>query len=130
MYQVTTHNIIITADPVFLDDESNPQDHHYVWAYQIAIENQRATTIQLLTRYWCITNKLGSTQEVRGQGVIGKQPVIHPGETYHYTSGVPLTTPSGIMSGRYTFQDENGDLLETLIPTFSLDSPYETILLN
>lgn len=130
MYHAITHDISVSVTPVFLDEESKPEDHHYVWAYQIAIQNHRETTVQLLNRYWCITDKMGITQEVRGKGVVGEQPVIHPGDTYNYTSGVPLQTPSGIMAGRYTFQDENGDLLEVLVPTFSLDSPYENILLN
>ena len=130
MYSAVTHYIKISVEPLFLEDQSNPHESHFVWAYQIWIENLRATGVQLLSRYWCITDQMGVTQEVRGKGVIGEQPVIQPGSTYYYTSGVPLTTPSGLMGGRYTFQDEAGDLLEVTIPLFSLDSPYEKNLLN
>lgn len=130
MYSAITHSIKISVEPLFLEDQSNPPESHFVWAYQIWIENLRSTGVQLLSRYWSITDQMGITQEVRGKGVIGEQPVIQPGGTYHYTSGVPLTTPSGLMGGRYTFQDERGDLLEVTIPLFSLDSPYEKNLLN
>ncbi|MEB3701909.1 Co(2+)/Mg(2+) efflux protein ApaG [Candidatus Bealeia paramacronuclearis] len=130
MNSLVTHDIKVSVAVTFLDEESNPQEHHFLWGYQIWIENLGQSTIQLLSRHWCITDQIGITQEVRGKGVVGVQPVIDKGESYTYTSGVPLTTPSGIMAGEYTVQDEYGDLFEIIVPPFSLDSPYETRLLN
>ena len=101
-------------------------DNHYIWAYQVSIENLRKESIQLLKRTWHITDGQGTIHEVSGQGVVGEQPIIEPGETYQYTSGTPLSTPSGIMEGIYYIKTKDGQMLEIEIPTFSLDSPFET----
>ena len=120
----------VTVDPVFLEDQSLPLDNHYVWAYRIWIENQGSETMQLLSRTWRITDGSGAIHEIKGEGVVGEKPWIAPGETYHYTSGTPLSTPSGMMEGIYHMKTQAGDCLDVIIPPFSLDSPYETAVLH
>ncbi len=126
MYQETTASIVVTVKPFYLEDQSSPDENHYVWAYSVKIENKGADTVQLRNRYWRITDARGQTQEVRGAGVVGEQPVLKPGEAFEYTSGTPLSTPSGIMLGTYQMQRPNGDTFDVKIPAFSLDSPFAT----
>ncbi len=123
MYSTMTHAIVVTVEPRYLDDESNPRDRRFVWSYHVRIENQGTETVQLKSRYWRITDQLGQVHEVRGDGVVGKQPVLAPGESFEYTSGTPLTTPSGIMVGQYYMETKDGRALEVDIPAFSLDKP-------
>ena len=130
MYSATTHSIVITVEPYYLDDESEPGNHRYVWAYKVRIENKGGDTVQLKSRYWRITNSRGRIQEVRGEGVVGEQPVLAPGESFEYTSGTPLTTPSGIMVGRYYMETPDGRGLDVDIPAFSLDSPDQRVTLH
>ena len=125
MYSQTTRSITVTVTPTFLEDQSSPTDDHYVWAYQVQIENTGDENAQLKNRYWRITDSFGRIQEVRGAGVVGEQPLLKPGESFEYTSGTPLSTPSGIMCGSYEMEGMNGELYEVLVPAFSLDSPYE-----
>lgn len=115
---------MITATPQFLPDHSEPADAHFVWAYTIQLENRGNETVQLMNRYWHITDDSGQSQEVRGPGVIGEQPVLKPGERFQYTSGTALTTPSGFMFGTYEMSTPVGSRFEVEIPAFSLDSPY------
>jgi ApaG protein len=124
MYAETTHDITISVKPVYLDDQSEPDESRYLWAYHIRIENQGDDTVQLLTRYWKITDANGKVQEVRGDGVVGEQPVIPPGDAYEYASGCPLETSSGFMVGSYRLVTEAGDEIDVGIPLFSLDSPH------
>ncbi len=130
MYNRTTGNISVSVTPVFLEDQSEPDENHFVWAYQVRIENRGADTVQLRSRYWHITDANGLVQEVRGAGVVGEQPVLGPGESFEYTSGTPLNTPSGIMVGSYEMQTNAGDLIEVDIPAFSLDSPHQVVRPN
>ena len=130
MYSETTHSIRVTVKPIYLDDQSVPSDNHYVWAYQVEIENLGVTTVQLLNRHWRITDSLGRMQEVKGPGVVGEQPTLKPGESFAYTSGTPLSTPSGIMVGSYEMREESGELFEVAVPAFSLDSPYQPVNLQ
>ena len=130
MYSSTTGSITVTVEPVYLDDQSEPDENHYVWAYHVRIENNGKQTVQLRTRYWQITDGRGRVQEVRGDGVVGEQPVLEPGDVFEYTSGTPLATPSGIMVGSYKMKTGDGDLLSVDIPAFSLDSPYERMRLQ
>jgi ApaG protein len=123
MYTRTTHKIKVTVVPVYLDEQSDPEDHHYVWAYTIQLENTGDKTVQLLNRYWHITDANGGVQEVRGAGVIGEQPVLQSGDNYQYTSGAALRTPSGIMVGSYEMSADDGEQFLIDIPAFSLDSP-------
>ena len=125
MYQETTNAISVTVKPVYLEDQSSPEDNHFVWAYWVKIENQGGDTVQLRNRYWRITDSQGQVQEVRGAGVVGEQPVLKPGESFEYTSGTPLSTPSGIMLGTYQMEGNDGATFDVTIPAFSLDSPYE-----
>lgn len=130
MYTSTTHNIQVTVEPFFLEDKSSPEDQHYVWGYHVQIENKGQETVTLKTRYWRITDGIGIVQEVHGEGVVGEQPTLSPGESYEYTSGAPLTTPSGIMSGSYQMVTTEGANLEIEIPAFSLDSPHDQRMLH
>jgi ApaG protein len=125
MYQQTTHQIRVTVKTFYLEDQSSPADNHFVWAYQVRIENQGAETVQLRRRHWRITDALGRVQDVRGPGVVGEQPVLEPGASFEYTSGTPLPTPSGIMAGTYEMETPRGTTLEVAIPAFSLDSPHQ-----
>ncbi len=124
MYTKTTKDIKVTVQPYYLEQQSEPDDDCYVWAYTIKLENFGDETVTLLNRYWHITDSLGRIQEVRGPGVVGEQPVIKPGTAFHYTSGVPLKTPSGIMMGQYEMVSEHGDKIAVEVPAFSLDSPF------
>jgi ApaG protein len=101
-----------------------------VWAYTIDIANEGHETVQLTTRYWRITDASGRTEEVRGPGVVGQTPVLEPGQSFRYTSGCPLTTPSGIMVGSYQMTTEDGGRIDVAIPAFSLDSPHARRSLN
>ena len=125
MSDLKTRDIQVSVKPYYLDDQSAPEEDHYVWAYRVTIENRGQEKVQLLNRYWCITDGRGSVREVRGAGVVGEQPVLEPGESFEYTSGAPLTTPSGIMVGSYEMRDGAGQTFEVAIPAFSLDSPHE-----
>lgn len=124
MYEAITRGIRIRVEPHYLEDQSQPDDSHFVWAYEVQISNDGAETVQLKTRYWRIIDALGRTEEVRGPGVIGQTPTIPPGTSFSYSSGCPLRTPQGIMSGSYQMVDEKGKLFDVAIPAFSLDSPY------
>lgn len=126
MYSAVTRNILVDVDPTYLDDESSPEDDYFVWAYHIRIENQGEEVVQLKTRHWHITNASGESEQVQGVGVVGEQPHLNPGEVFEYTSGAPLSTPSGLMAGSYTMETSGGERFDVLIPAFSLDSPYES----
>lgn len=130
MYSTTTHGIQVSVEATYLDNQSAPNANHYVWAYKVRIENGGAETVQLKTRYWRITDSFGQVQEVHGDGVVGEQPVLSPGESFEYTSGTPLPTPSGIMVGAYQMVTSLGQQLEIEIPAFSLDSPHQDARLN
>lgn len=125
-YEETTDGIIVRVRPTWLAEESKPKESKFVWAYQIEVENTSEQTWQLVYRHWQIVDSIGQTQIVDGEGVVGQQPTLKPGETFRYTSGAPLSTPSGMMGGSYDLVDDAGSMLNAKIPTFSLDSPYET----
>jgi ApaG protein len=129
-YSKTTRSIMVTVEPTYLEDQSSPTEDRYVWAYHVRIENQGGETVQLRRRHWRITDGMGRTQEVRGPGVVGEQPVLAPGQAFEYTSGTPLNTPSGIMVGSYEMETRQGESFEIAIPAFSLDSPHQSVRLN
>lgn len=129
-YAKTTRAITVSVQPTFLRDQSSPEEGHFVWAYHVRIENRSNRAVQLLDRYWRITDSHGRVQEVRGEGVVGKQPKLVPGDTFEYTSGTPLATPSGFMTGSYQMEGENGERFEVEVPVFSLDSPHQPSRLN
>ena len=130
MYTQTTKKINITVKPYYLEDQSEPEDQHFVWAYKVIIDNQGNEKVQLVNRYWRIIDANGSMQEVRGKGVVGEQPVLNPGETFEYTSGTPLTTSSGFMEGTYEMKSSTGDKFDVQIPKFSLDNPFDINQIN
>lgn len=130
MYTQETDDITVHVEPFFLEDESDPTENHYVWSYQVSIENDRSESIQLIERQWLITDSHGLIHEVSGEGVVGEQPILQPGDSFSYVSGTPLSTPSGVMLGRYVFETESKETVEALIPPFSLDSPYDSSLMN
>ena len=130
MYTAVTRDIQITVIPEYLPDRSDPDDDRYVWAYTIEIANLGRDTVQLIARHWIITDDSGQVETVSGLGVVGEQPVLNPGDTYRYTSGCPLATPSGLMHGHYRMADEEGRSFEVEIPAFSLDSPGAKRILN
>ena len=123
-YAETTGAITVSVGPIYLEDQSDPDDNHFVWAYHVRIENHGKRTVQLMTRHWRITDSLGKVHEVRGDGVVGEQPVLTPGGAFEYTSGTPLSTPSGIMDGSYQMETDTGERFDVKIPAFSLDSPH------
>ena len=129
-YEAVTQGIRIRVEPRYMEDQSSPEESHFVWSYNVEISNDGAETVQLKSRIWRITDALGHTEEVRGSGVIGQTPVIPPGSSFHYTSGCPLKTPQGIMVGSYQMTDEAGQLFDVAIPAFSLDSPYTRRSMN
>ena len=130
MYTKTTKKISISVSPYYLEDQSEPEDQHYVWAYQVTINNLGKEVVQLKNRYWKIIDSNGTHQEVKGEGVVGEQPVLNPGEKFEYTSGTPLNTPSGFMEGYYEMETKNGFIFEASIPQFSLDIPFTSNKLN
>ena len=130
MYHQITNSIKVTVNPVYLEDQSSPSEEHYVWAYQVTIENLGNETVQLRNRAWSITDASGHTQEVRGPGVVGEQPILGPGDSFEYTSGTPLKTPPGLMVGSYEMESEGGARFDVPVPAFSLDSPHQPVRLN
>lgn len=126
-YSRTTHDVCVSVRSFFLADQSQPDENHYVWAYRVKIENQGGEPVQLVRRTWQITDARGRTQHVHGAGVVGEQPVLEPGESFEYTSGTPLDTPSGFMVGAYHMVvPSSGEAFDVAIPAFSLDSPHQS----
>jgi ApaG protein len=130
MYRSVTRHIEVTVTPRFVAERSSPENGYFFWAYTIEISNTGDETVQLKTRYWRITDALGRMQEVRGEGVIGEEPILKPGESFEYTSGVPLPTPSGFMTGTYGMVGETGETFDVEIPAFSLDCSYAERTIN
>tara|TARA_B100000745_G_C19896945_1_gene300270 strand:- start:127 stop:519 length:393 start_codon:yes stop_codon:yes gene_type:complete len=130
MYTATTRNITVRVQPQFLAEQSDPVSDQYVWLYTIKIENGGTEAVQLLNRHWIITNAVGHVEEVQGPGVIGEQPVLQPGDSFQYTSGCPLRTPSGMMVGTYEMVGPGDERFDIDIPAFSLDSPHQARQLN
>ena len=131
MYQSVTRNIEVTVTPEYLADRSAPESGEYFWAYTIEITNRGTATVQLKTRHWKITDAHGRLQEVKCAGVVGETPTLEPGKSFEYTSGVPLPTPSGFMTGTYgMIVSESGEGFDVQIPAFSLDAGQAKRTLN
>src|SRR5450631_983046 len=130
MYRAITRQIEVTVVPNFLPERSSVEKREYFWAYTIVITNTGPETVQLRSRHWIITDATGRQEKVRGPGVVGEQPVLGPGERFEYTSGVPLPTASGFMTGRYEMVSASGERFEIEVPAFSLDSPDHKRVLN
>ncbi len=124
-YESVSNGIRVRVRPAFLEDQSEPDEDRFLWSYTVTIENVGPRTVQLVSRYWHITDAVGRVQEVRGPGVVGAQPVLEPGQSFEYTSGCPLPTASGAMVGRYQMQAVSGEAFEAEIPAFLLESPHE-----
>jgi ApaG protein len=130
MYRAVTRDIQVTVSPRYLADRSSVDEDRYFWAYTIEIVNLSKDVVQLKTRHWKITDGHGHVQEVRGPGVVGEQPILKPGERYEYTSGVPLSTPTGLMAGTYQMVADGGERFDVEVPAFSLDSPHVVRVLH
>jgi ApaG protein len=130
MYRAVTRQIEVTVEPNFQPERSSAEKHRFFWSYTVVITNSGAETVQLKTLHWVITDAAGRMEEVRGEGVVGEQPVLAPGERFEYTSGVPLPTASGFMAGSYQMVTDTGEPFEINVPTFSLDSPDNKRVLN
>ena len=124
MYKAVTRGISVTVMPRFVDEESSPDEGKFFFAYAVEITNLSTERVQLRDRHWRIIDGRGQLQEVRGPGVVGKQPVLGPGESFSYTSGCPLPTANGTMAGTYTMVTAGGETFQAEIPAFSLDSPH------
>jgi len=126
-YSATTRHIRVRVASFYLSDQSHPERGQYMWAYRIRIDNLGTETVQLLQRTWNIIDAKGRRQRVHGDGVIGEQPVLAPGGHFEYTSGTPLETPSGFMTGLYHMVvTASGERFDVQIPSFSLDSPHQS----
>lgn len=130
MYESITRNIRVVVQPRYLQSQSRPDEDHFFWAYTITIENRGVEIVTLRSRHWQITDDRGGHEEVKGDGVVGEQPTLAPGESFEYTSGVPLATPSGIMVGTYEMETSGGERFDVAIPAFSLDSPQSHRQIN
>jgi len=122
-HQATTRDVTIRVSVSFLPEQSEPGRGHWFWAYHIRIENGGEHAVQLVTRHWVIVDGRGGRQEVRGEGVVGEQPVIEPGGSYDYVSGCPLHTPTGAMEGSYRMVADDGSSFDVTIPRFALIGP-------
>ena len=119
-YSKVTRNVRVTVRSFYLEDQSQPDESHFVWAYRVKIENQGPETVQLLSRHWVITDGFDHVEEVRGPGVVGKQPLLRPGESFKYSSWYSLRTPTGVMYGTYQMVRPNGKRIEIEIAPFAL----------
>jgi ApaG protein len=119
----TPYQITVTSVSQYVQEQSSPEDHRFVFSYHITISNTGLCTAQLISRHWVITDAAGQVEEVQGEGVIGEQPTLRPGESFEYTSGCALNTPFGSMCGTYTMQTEDGLPFEAEIPEFFLVGP-------
>ena len=117
------HDIAVSVATQFIDEQSKPQDNRYVFAYTIKIRNLGSLSARLLSRHWIITDGNGDVREVRGEGVVGEQPLMQPGEGYEYTSGAILETAVGTMQGSYRMLAEDGTRFDADIPSFVLSIP-------
>ena len=118
-----TRGIIVRVSVSYLPEQSEPQRGRWFWAYHVRLENEGEQAVQLLTRHWIITDGRGGRHSVEGEGVVGEQPLLTPGGSFDYVSGCPLTTPSGVMEGRYHMIVEDGSAFDVEIPRFALLAP-------
>ncbi len=123
MSDTITRGVRIIVQPQYVEEQSQPERGHYLFAYHITISNQGKDTVQLMSRHWIITNGEGNTEEVRGRGVVGHQPTLKPGEQFQYTSACPLTTAVGTMHGSFQMKSESGGQFDAAIEPFRLAVP-------
>ena len=122
--EAVTNNVRVEVDSQYAPEHSQPFQNEWFFHYTVRISNEGEETVQLLTRHWIITDATGRTEEVTGPGVVGEQPVLAPGESFHYTSGCDLETPTGVMRGTYQMVDEDGGYFDAEIAPFALHEPY------
>jgi ApaG protein len=130
VYEAVTRGVAVRVEPEYLPDQSEPDERRWVWAYHVEVENRGGAVVQLLARRWIITDASGRVEEVKGLGVVGEQPVLRPGQSFRYTSGCPLPTPSGVMHGSYRMVAEADGQFDVEIPAFSLDLPDGRRVMN
>ena len=130
VYEETTRGVVVRVSPTYLPDQSDPANAQFTWSYTVEIENRGEEPVQLVSRHWVITDGRGHVEEVKGPGVVGVQPTLGPREAFRYTSGCPLTSPSGAMHGAYQMITQAGETFEARIPAFSLHLPEATRRLN
>jgi ApaG protein len=128
MARMARYQMRVEVQPEYLPEQSAPEQDVYTFAYTITITNSGEVTSQLISRHWLITDASGLTEEVKGLGVVGHQPLLKPGESFQYTSGCRLRTPSGIMQGSYFFVAEDGERFDIPIPPFELDGGGQRVL--
>jgi len=125
--EAVTRDIRVRVETEYAPSRSNPHQNQWFFLYTIRLSNEGRETVQLVSRHWIITDAMGQIEEVRGLGVVGKQPVLRPGESFEYTSGCPLKTPFGSMRGTYQMVSEKKERFEIEIPQFTLSEPYTTV---
>lgn len=125
-HAATTRDVTVRVSVSFLPEQSEPAKGRWFWAYHVRIENGGSGAVQLVSREWIINDGRGTRHEVRGEGVVGEQPVLEPGQSFDYVSGCPLTTPTGAMEGRYFMIDADGAAFPVEIPRFPLIAPAVT----
>jgi len=129
-YQAETRGVLVRVRPQYLPLQSDPEASRYAWAYTVELENRGTETVQLVSRHWIITDAQNRSEHVKGAGVVGEQPILGPGEAFRYTSGCPLTTPSGAMRGTYRMVTDAGEEFDAEIPEFYLRLPEAERRLN
>jgi len=122
--EAVTRNVRVSVSAEYSPERSNPADTQWFFLYTITIANEGEAPVQLVTRHWIITDGAGHVEEVRGEGVVGQQPTLAPGETFTYTSGCPLSTPFGLMQGTYQLTTKDGETFDATIAPFTLSEPY------
>lgn len=122
--EAVTRGVRVQVESRYDPERSDPSRNQWFFLYTITIANEGTETVQLMTRHWIITDGTGKVEEVRGPGVVGKQPILKPGESFEYTSGCPLTTAFGIMEGTYQMVTGEGELFDARIAPFTLSEPY------
>lgn len=127
MPEAVTRSVRVSVESEYAPGRSNPAESKWFFLYTIKITNEGSQTVKLVSRHWIITDAMGDVREVRGPGVIGKQPVLEPGESFEYTSGCDLTTPFGTMRGTYQMVTDSLEDFEVEIPAFTLTEPYTTV---
>lgn len=122
-HAATTHGVTVRVAVNFLPEQSRVEAGKWFWVYHIRIENNSDQAVQLVTRHWRITDGMGMVNFVDGEGVVGEQPLLRPGQSHDYVSGCPLSTPHGSMQGHYTMRCTDGQLIDVAIPFFPLAAP-------
>ena len=122
--EAVTHNVRVEVESQYASEHSQPFQNHWFFHYTVKITNEGDDTVQLLSRHWIIADATGHTEEVHGDGVVGEQPTLAPGESFQYTSGCPLRTSTGVMRGTYSMVTEDGEHFDVEIAPFALHEPY------